>query len=289
MQALAILLSAVAAAAATSFAITHTQAAQRESAPAATDPEVVALRSEIDRLRQQLADLQQAPLPQSGSTGIDTRMAVPVLTDEQIGAAVQHYLQQHGGTALAEAVAAAEAAPLDTAQSFRELQSDASFWNNPELYKRLFAAGRMDELVALFEQRAKANPNDPQAQMDLGNVYLAHLQLDQTKWALSMKADQAFDRVLDIDENHWEARFTKALSYTFWPDFLGKKKEALAHFERLVAQQDTMPPQAHHAQTYLFLGNILDQRGDTARAREIWERGLRRHPGNQDLRQRLGN
>ncbi len=125
--------------------------------------------------------------------------------------------------------------------------------------------------------------------MDLGNAYLAYLQLDQTKWPLSAKADASFDRVLAIDENHWGARFTKAVSYTFYPDFLGKKKEAIAHFERLADQQDKMPLRPEYAQTYLFLGNLLEQRGETDRAQQIWQRGLRLHPDDAGLRGKLGH
>ena len=123
--------------------------------------------------------------------------------------------------------------------------------------------------------------------MALASAYMAYLQMDQSKWQLSMKADQAFDKVLGIDERHWEARFTKAMSYTFWPDFLGKKKDALSHFQILVDQQESVPAEDHHAQTYLFLGNLLEDR-DSVKAKAMWERGLARHPNNDDLRQRLG-
>jgi tetratricopeptide (TPR) repeat protein len=123
--------------------------------------------------------------------------------------------------------------------------------------------------------------------MDLANAYLAYVQLDNSKYEYSIKADGVFDQVLALDENHWEARFTKAMSYTFWPEFLGKKTEAIAHFEHLVNQQDAMPVAEHEAQTYLILGNLLEQR-EPERAREIWERGLRRHPGSTELAQKLG-
>ena len=77
----------------------------------------------------------------------------------------------------------------------------------------------MDEVIAEIEALAKANPNDPQAQMNLAHAYMAYLQMDSSKWDMSMKADKQYDKVLDLDENHWEARFTKAVSYTFWPPF----------------------------------------------------------------------
>src|SRR5262249_41126760 len=141
---------------------------------------------------------------------------------------------------------------------------------------------------SMFEQAAAADPKDAQAQMDLANAYIAYMQLDPSKGpVLGMKTDQQFDKVLALDDNHWEARFSKAVSYTFWPPFLGKQKDAIANFERLMDQQDKMPVEDHQAQTYLFLGNMLEQ-SDPARAREIWQRGLRRHPGSTQLQQKLG-
>ena len=145
----------------------------------------------------------------------------------------------------------------------------------------------MEEVLAELEALAKADPQNVDAKMALANGYMAYLQMDQSKWQLSMKADAAFDRVLAIDERHWEARFTKAVSYTFWPEFLGKRKEAVSHFETLVAQQESMPVEAHHAQTYLYLGNLLEAK-DPEQARAMWRRGSQRHPEDQALRERLG-
>ncbi|HEX5051784.1 MAG TPA: hypothetical protein VFZ65_08440, partial [Planctomycetota bacterium] len=123
-------------------------------------------------------------------------------------------------------------------------------------------------------------------QMNLANAYMAYLQMDQSKWQMSMKADAVFDKVLALDNTHWEARFTKAVSYTFYPEFLGKKKEAIAQFETLVAQQELQPAQDHQAETYLYLGNLLEQ-SDPQRAREVWAKGARRHPNNAELKKKL--
>ncbi|HEB52641.1 MAG TPA: hypothetical protein ENI87_05250 [bacterium] len=93
------------------------------------------------------------------------------------------------------------------------------------------------------------------------------------------------DHGLLLDDQHWGARFSKAMSYTFWPEFTGKRGEAIKQFETLVAQQETMPVEEHQAQTYLYLGNMLAER-DPERARSIWRKGLRRHPDNAELRAR---
>jgi len=217
------------------------------------------------------------------------RTAVPSIGDQDIQAALQRYLGAHGLPADAAGNAAAK--PIDVAAEFAAFKGmkTNSYWSNQDAWKRVFDAGKMDVLVKMFEANAKANPNDPTAQMQLADAYLAYVQLDQSKGpTLGMQSDKVLDRVLELDENHWQARFTKAVSYSFWPDFLGKKKDAMANFDRLVQQQENMPISPEQSQTYLFYGNLLDQSGQTEKAKEIWAKGLARHPGNAELLKRLG-
>lgn len=283
-QALTLAVAAVLACGAAAVTTKLLAPAHPDSVPS---PEIALLETRIAELKKEIDTLRSRPTPEvaeASSPQIDRREAA-MPTDQQIEAAVARWFAANG-----KQVAAAPegTGAMDAASGVKSLRGKAGYWSNAELYKKLFEQGRMQEVIDEFQALAEANPKDPQAQMDLGNAMLAWLQMDNTKWQLSGKADQAFDKVLALDDKHWEARFTKAMSYTFWPDFLGKKKEAISHFETLVAQQETMPAQAHESNTYVFLGNLLEQRGDTARAREIWERGLRRHPNDAELKKKLG-
>ena len=216
------------------------------------------------------------------------RTAVPAVSNEQVAAAVEAYLKRRGNGNGEEAALAANGAPaFDLDKDFKALLG-TNYWQNTAAWKKAFAAGAMDEVIKKLEEMAKSNPNDIPTQMNLAGAYMAYMQMDQSKWQNSIKADQVFDKVLELDNTHWEARFTKAMSYTFWPKFLGKTKEAVSHFETLVSQQEKMPVEAHQAQTYLFLGNLLEEQGDTARAKEMWQKGARRHPDNQDLAKKAG-
>ena len=216
------------------------------------------------------------------------RTAVPAVSNDQVAAAVEAYLKRRGNGNGEEAALAANGAPaFDLDKDFKALIG-TNYWQNAAAWKKAFAAGAMDEVIKKLEEMAKSNPNDIPTQMNLASAYMAYMQMDQSKWQNSIKADQVFDKVLELDNTHWEARFTKAMSYTFWPKFLGKTKEAISHFETLVSQQEKMPVEAHQAQTYLFLGNLLEEQGDAARAKEMWQKGARRHPDNQDLAKKAG-
>lgn len=277
-------LLASAAAAGLSFALRPSAETAPDDAGQALQREVADLKVQIAALVKQHEALANAPAPVMAAA--PERVAAPTVSEEQIAAAVATYLQKRGSGAVPAAAGAAEA-PFDLDKTFAEL-AVTSVWANSTPWKKAYASGRMDELMAKFEAAAKQAPNDPQAQLQLANAYIAYLQMDQTKAPqLSLKADKAYDRVLDLDETHWEARFSKAVSYTFWPEFLGKKKESIQHFETLVAQQDSMPVQDSQAQTYLYLGNLLEA-SDPARAKEIFQRGAQRHPNNQDLAKKAG-
>jgi tetratricopeptide (TPR) repeat protein len=228
--------------------------------------ELADLRTEHQKVLARLDALAKAPAPATAAPAID-RTAAPVVSAEQVAAAVEAYLQKRpGGAVLADAAGKAAGAPaFDLDAEFANLKAK-SFWEDGDLWRRMHAAGKMEEAIKRFEELAKASPNDTKVQMELAGAYLSYVNLDQTKWQYSMKADSVFDKVLELDDKHWDARFTKAVSYTFWPDFLGKKKDAISHFETLVAQQDSMPPRATEAQTYLYLGNLLETR-DPAKAK----------------------
>ena len=248
------------------------------------------LQADNQALTKRLDQLAKRPTNAVAPASID-RSEAPSVSSEQIAAAVEAYMSNLSGKALnASAVGLggeAGAVAFDLKKDLKGLLG-TSFFEDPEGWKRAFEAGKMDEVIAEIEALAEANPNDPQSQMNLASAYMAYLQMDNTKWDLSMKADGQFDKVLALDENHWEARFTKAVSYTFWPAFLGKGKDAISHFETLVKQQESMPAQEHEAQTYLYLGNMLAER-DPARAREMWQKGMTRHPNSAELREKLKN
>lgn len=241
---------------------------------------------ELQQAQQQLTARLDALAAAPAAARSEPERTGPVApSDQQVAAAVEAYLRQRGSGAAAEAAAGGAAAAFDVDAEFAALKG-TDFFGNPAAWKRAHAAGKLDEIVARFEAQAKANPGSPDAQMQLAKAYLAYTNIDPSKYEFSLKADGAFDKVLELDDHHWEARFTKALSYTFWPEFLGKRKPAIAHFETLVAQQEAMPASPEQAQTYLYLGNLLE-RTDPAKAKEMWAKGARRHPDSQELAKKL--
>jgi tetratricopeptide (TPR) repeat protein len=158
-----------------------------------------------------------------------------------------------------------------------------------ETWDEIAKLGLMDAAIAHLELRAEENPASAGARLDLGNAYLQKLntagELEKARWAI--KADGAFDAALAIDPGHWQARFTKAVSLSFWPPITGKREECIRQFETLISQQESAPARPEHAQSYLYLGNLYDIQGKSEKALEVWRRGSSLFPENRDLTSRL--
>ena len=215
------------------------------------------------------------------------RSAVPEISDAQLERILARVMQ--GGAVPAEAAAGATADLLDLHSIFPGLVG-----TNPDqaqdVRTRVKEAGRIDELLEMFEEHARVNPNLAQAHVDLGNAYLQKLMAmtpGPQQGEVAMRADRAFDGALQVDPNHWEARFTKAVAFTFWPDFLGKKQQAIDQFEILITQQEQNASEPRYAQTYLILGNLYEQRGEMEKAAEIWANGLGFFPADTELRSKV--
>lgn len=265
--------------------------AQRVDAAPPGDADPGALARTVERLdaRQEelaraLEELRLRPAPSARVSTADIEAAVArVLADDGEAAAVRAPARG--------AVEASQAAALEperaVADAFaRLIDPSSSQEERQEIWARLGAQGLSDELVAEFEARAEREPNDPDVRVDLGAAYLQKVFESGNGpmagvWA--MKADGAFDKALELDGTHWDARFHKAVSLSFWPPALGKQNQAIAQFEILVEQQKSQPKSPQFAQTYLFLGNMYQQTGKGDQALEAWQQGLALYPDDAEL------
>ncbi|MBM3991097.1 MAG: hypothetical protein FJ298_08815 [Planctomycetes bacterium] len=255
------------------------------SAPAPESQRLAALESRVESLSQAI---------EAGLSAGPSRIEAG---DDQIERAVARWMENNGKRG-------ADAAPAPTAlvdkspeqrlaDAFAALEDPAlTDAERQKIWAELGKAGLVDALLAKFEERAKLAPNDPDAQVDLGSAYLQRLFQatpgpEQGLWA--GKADKAFDAALALDSNHWDARFSKAVSLSFWPPIFGKQKEAISHFETLLTQQShSSAADPRFAQTHLLLGNLYQQSGNAAKATGTWSAGLALYPDDAALREKVG-
>ncbi|MBI5849661.1 MAG: hypothetical protein HZB39_01260 [Planctomycetes bacterium] len=281
-------LSVVCAVAITAGGILWSESRRTEPQPVApgVDPE---LRNLLGRVEQRLAALEQRP---SAPAQTEIARSEASLTRGDVEAIVAEAMKSAGASAVpADSAVASESAPFTLDGAFRDLRAAEGDERRAAIWAAARKAGKQKELLALFEAAAKGAPNDATAQFQYGQACIYSLLGTQDfmeQGVLSQLADKAFDQALEVDERHWEARYSKAVSYTFWPDFLGKKKEAIAHLQTLIEQQEAARPEPKHIETYLTLGNVLAQQGKDDEARKIWERGYDRFPTDLRLKEKLG-
>lgn len=258
--------------------------------------ELQTLRGAVEemRLHNQSLQAELASLRASNAgASISREPALDELVERAVARAMAKYGEAQPGPLAAAAKSGETGAAFDAQVSVAALLNPfVTSDDRDRVWKAAHEAGQTEALIALIEARAKADPKNAGLQYELGNAYLQPIIQGEATGgqagAWSTKADKTFDAVLALDENHWDARFNKAISYTFWPPVFGKQQEAINHFEILVGKQANMAPRPEFAQTYLFLGNMYEQTGNAAKAKEAWNLGLSAFPQDSDLRKRLG-
>lgn len=288
----------IAAAAATSLAVCCL-AQRTESAPqSAPEPDARVteqLAATLDRLQVQQSELARAVAELRAAPPLSDPPAARVPLGE-IEAAVARALDARALPAVATDTPRAPAAAvapkkLDPKAAYERVR-DLPWDEQQAVWKEIAAGGDLEAVVAMFEARAKADPNDPEAQVELGHAYLQkvfHAGGGPEAGVWAMKADAAYDTALKLDDRSWEARFSKAMSLSHWPAVFGKQTEAIKHFEILVGQQQSLKQRPEFAQTHFLLGNMYQQIGDRDRALAAWQQGLSLFPEDTELAQQIAN
>ncbi len=166
----------------------------------------------------------------------------------------------------------------------------ASYGQKQTTWKQLREAGKLDRAIGELEQQVAANPGVAEYPAALGQAYLkkcATIQDLREQGILAMQADKLFDAALGLDPANWEARFTKAVALSYWPPNMNKGEEVIQHFQTLIQQQETQPPQPHFAGSYVWLGEQYQKSGRNDYARMVWERGAGLFPNDEGLQSKL--
>lgn len=271
--------------------------AREASADPGAPAQVAALERALGELRTRVVALDQRLAAQPLASPAQPAARAPELSQEALEAAVAAVLaRQEGGAARSlarteqrERVEGIGAAPIADLMEMLRDGNQGSF-EGQELWQAIRDAGRMDDVLAEFERLAEASPRNPDLQAELGEAYIQKI-FEVGGGPLAGKygnlADQAFDRALEADPEHWEARFQKAVALSNWPEFMGKMGESLHQFETLVEQQERQAAKPQFAQTYFFLGNMYQRKGDAKAALDAWRRGLALFPDSEMLREQI--
>lgn len=246
------------------------------------DPALEAIRREQAALREALERLESsarmaAPGPADRAPVLDGSTG---LTVEEVEAMVARALQRHTEGSKPEPPAPDKVA----AALQRLLDPNLSEAERVEIWDELAREGMLDAVVAEYERRVEASPQDSTAHADLGFAYHQKMRfsgggLEAGKWG--KKGSDAYAKALELDETNWDARFAQAQHF-YYADMSG---DAFQHLKVLREQQKNRRPEERHAQAFLFLGNMYLEQGNSAEARKVWQEGLALFPSNERLRE----
>lgn len=193
-----------------------------------------------------------------------------------------------------EEAAAAKAKRLSDLQALQKkvFSGKATAEEQQRFWETARTTGIVEDLMKELEGRVEESPYDSDGRMQLAQAYIAKLLSipggpEQGVWA--MKAEGQWKEVLKQDENHWDARYSLAFSWSQYPEFLNKTPDAIKEFEKVREVQERATPEAKHGQTYLQLSMLYRRQGNTKKAREVLQTGAERHPDDEGLRKALAS
>jgi tetratricopeptide (TPR) repeat protein len=269
------------------------------TADTALSGQLYSLEKTLDQIGSKLRTLEAAQ--EELSLRLQNARSGPVrISSEDIEPIVQRYLAAHAAGAAPVSPETSAAPAKGNAAAGADLNALVAELLDPQLprnkresiWAQLKDQGLLDEAIAQVEKKASAAPKDAEQHVALADLYLQKLFTvndgpERGKWATL--ADQEFDRALEANPNHWNARFSKAISLSFWPPIFGKQEEAAKQFETLIGQQEQSGRRdPEHASSYLFLGNLYAQMGKADKAQETWRQGLVLFPDDAELKAKLG-
>jgi hypothetical protein len=188
----------------------------------------------------------------------------------------------------------AEVKPASTATELSRtvdalLSDKTSFSDRQAMWKKLKAAGTLDQVIAELKQHAAGSPDDAAIPTAIGEALMNKFPIaDPDESAMTgLQMDQSFNKALKLDPANWEAQFFKATEMAYWPAEMNKAPEVVQRFSALIDQQETMPAQPQFAQTYVLLGNEYQKIGQPETAAATWQIGLTKFPNDPTLQKKI--
>ncbi len=159
------------------------------------------------------------------------------------------------------------------------------------ILKELGKLGHWKDATALLQELVAEDPTHADNHYLLGNSLASTLRSEDVtaKEAaeLTRGSREALGAALELDAEHWEARFTRAMLNAFSPGASARQLDAIQDLEELARQSANRRVEPRDASTWYFLGNLRLQQQQSSAAREAWTTGARLFPDDPRFPERL--
>ncbi len=275
------------------------EVADLRAAPPAKDPALEKLSARIDALTEEVRGLRE------GRQAVDERVGALERDLALARQAIERQAQALEAATLTPARPVEPAAAPDAAREAEKraaakaefdllrkkvFSGEATAEESERFWELARTSGALAEVIQELAQKVEQVPADVNARMQLAQAYLAKLLSvpdgpERGTWA--MRAEGQWQKVLELDGAHWEARYSLAVSWSYWPEQFNKTPDAIRQFEMLREQQTRMAPDPEQANVYLTLAMLYRKMGNHEKARGALEEGLARHAGHDGLKKAL--
>jgi tetratricopeptide (TPR) repeat protein len=150
-------------------------------------------------------------------------------------------------------------------------------------------AGEYDRCIAFFEKLVADHPGSAEAWLNYGYAYVDKIPAagSITQVILANNALTQFSQSIERKRS-WLALFTRGNSYLYWPKVFGRAPLGVKDLEEAVslARKEAKPKRVY-ARSFVALGDGYWKTDEAAKARAIWQEGLKLFPGEAQLQARL--
>jgi len=145
-----------------------------------------------------------------------------------------------------------------------------------------------DRSIAFFEKLVAANPNAPYAFLNFGFSYVDKIP-DAGAITQVLNANTAltyFTKSLEIKPS-WIGYYTRGNSYLFWPKIFNRTQFGIDDLEAALKLQAQTEKRPYYVRAYVSLGDGYYKLENVAKAREVWQEGLKLFPDDEILKKRV--
>jgi tetratricopeptide (TPR) repeat protein len=150
-------------------------------------------------------------------------------------------------------------------------------------------ANEYDRAIAFFEKLVVDHPQSANAWLNFGYAYVDKIPAagSISQVILANDAQKQFTKSIEIQKS-WLNLFTRGNGYLYWPMVFGRAPLGIADLEEAVelARKDPKPKKVY-ARSFAALGDGYWKTEQAAKAKAVWQEGLKLFPGDAQLQARL--
>ena len=149
-------------------------------------------------------------------------------------------------------------------------------------------AKEYDRCLQFFQKAVADHPKSANLHLNYGFAFVDKIPVagSITQVILANNALTEFTKAVELQPN-WISYYTRGASYLFWPKVFNRAALGVADLEKAMEVQKKEPHHGYYVKTFITLGDGYWKTDNLQKARAVWEEGLKKFPGNEQLKKRL--